>query len=490
MRSLRRSLTRATVLSVIAVLIGAGVVLSMLVEASLFNHFDSALAEEARLLASMVESDGGKIDVEFAETGTSGQLLPGKIAYLQLWRENGEVLFRSASLREADLDRRSGPLDSPAFWNLGLPDGRPGRAIGIDFILRGNGDDDLKTGPAGGSEGQSVRITLVLARDTTELGETLSSLRLVLIALGLITIAVSAGALQWAVNRGLKPFTRLSEQINSLDERALSQQIDVHGAPKELLPIIGRLNSLLRRLDSAFERERQFNADVAHELRTPLAGLRTTIEVSLSGPREAGEYREALSDCLGVVIQMQGLVETLLSLARLESGQLEIKLEAHTLKELALANWAPSRQAAETKRLEISWDLQDVEPLLIDPSLAGLVMRNIFENAVEHCDAGGKVRIEVGENNLKAFFRVSNSGSGISAEMAEKVLMRFWRKDQARSTAGAHHGLGLALVDKIVSRLGGEVSVDTSCEGLFIISINFDRNRLDKGQSNHESAVP
>ncbi len=228
---------------------------------------------------------------------------------------------------------------------------------------------------------------------------------------------------------------------------------------------------------------------MAHELRTPLAGLRTTIEVALSNPREVAEYQESLSDCLRVVVQMQRLVENLLSLARFESGQMEIKPEVNTLKALALANWAPFRQAAATKRLEVNWDLQDGEPLLIDPSLSGLVMRNIYENAVAHSDEGGNVRIEVGEKDQTAFFRVANSGTAISADMAEKAMIRFWRKDQARSTAGAHHGLGLALVDKIVSHLGGEVSIDTSCEGLFIISVRLDRNRLGKDANNRKGAT-
>jgi two-component system heavy metal sensor histidine kinase CusS len=478
MRSLRKSLTRTTMLSVIAVLIGAGLLLSMLVEASLFNRFDGALAEEARLLASMVECNGDRIDLEFAETETSDRLFPDHISYMQLWRDNGEVLFRSASLRNTNLDRRSGPVDSPLIWDISLLDGRPGRAIGIDFIPKGEGDDDREAEPAKKPLVPQTKITLVLARDTVELAETLSSLRLVLIAMGLITIAVSAGALQWAINRGLKPFSELSVQINNLDEHALSQQIDVHGAPKELLPVITRLNNLLRRLDSAFERERQFSADVAHELRTPLAGLRTTIEVALSTSRESTEYMESLGDCLQVVIQMQRLVENLLSLARFESGQLEINLEANTLKELALANWMPFRQTAAAKRLEVTWDLQDGEPLLVDPALVGLVMRNIFENSVVHSDEGGNIRIEVKNSDQKASFRVVNSATGISADMAEKVLGRFWRKDQARSTSGAHHGLGLALVDRIISLLGGEVSVDTSSKGLFVISVNFNRHRI------------
>src|SRR5262249_32577664 len=136
------------------------------------------------------------------------------------------------------------------------------------------------------------------------------------------------------VARGLHPLSQLARDVERRQANDLSAPIDGTNLPQELLPLVNELNQMFGRLGAAFDRERDFNSEVAHELRTPLAGLRSTIDVTLGRARQPVEYAEALADCRLIVVQLQSLVEQLLSLVRLESGIEPLRHSPVALREL------------------------------------------------------------------------------------------------------------------------------------------------------------
>jgi signal transduction histidine kinase len=308
----------------------------------------------------------------------------------------------------------------------------------------------------------------------------LTLLRQLLIGGGAITMGLFAGFLWVAIRRGLRPLDRLAARIGEMEEASLMQRIDFDGLPRELQPVKDRLNDLLGRLESGMKRERALSADMAHELRSPLAGLRATIEVALSRPRAPEQYCEAFTDGLRITGQMQSLVENLLSMARLEAGQIDIHPETVSLNEVVQSHLAPVRDAIRARDLKLQWDPGRAATVVTDPALVGAVVRNVLENAVTYTNEGGAVRIDATQAANGAKLKVSNSGSALTEDQVVHVFDRFWRGDASRGMNGSHCGLGLALVKRMVDVLGGEVKATSSAGGTFEISLSIPSARAAK----------
>jgi two-component system sensor histidine kinase QseC len=265
----------------------------------------------------------------------------------------------------------------------------------------------------------------------------------------------------------MSPLEKLARQIGRFSEDDLAARIDLDAPPLEIQPVVDRLNDLLRRLEDAFRRERAFSANVAHELRNPLAGLRLKMDVATSRTRQPPEYERAIDDCRRITAQMQTMVENLLALARIEAGQVQVRRESLLLDRLVRELWEPLEAEAAGRLLNVLWSREEEVPIVSDPSLLRVVLRNVLENAVAYADQGGTVRIEARSVDHQARLSVSNSGSRLSQDQAESVFQQFWRGDEARSQAGAHCGLGLSLVRKIAGVLGGTAVARCNKDGDF-----------------------
>ncbi len=475
MRSLRRSLTLGVILSTAVVLAAGDVALYVFVRSALVKEFDLSLIEKVRLLASTTDQKPGKIDLDLDELNSFDSPTTNPRGCVEVWADDGSVLFRSHSLGQSHLGRLAGSVQSPVLRSITLPSGRPGRAVGIKFTPPISEDVDEESakepkGPTAAWPLQSVAI--VLARDTAPLYAMLYRLR-GLMALGsLAVLAVCAAILGLVVRSNLRPLDHLAAEIGRRGEQDLATRIAVQPPVRELQPVVDRLNHLLGRLETAFQRERSFSAEIAHELRTPLAGLRSTLEVALLRPRDSDQYRESLDDALQIAARMQSLVENLLSLARIEAGLVTIQSEPMALNELVETTWKPFDDVARARRLNVQWTLDCEISLTTDPTLLGHVLRNIMQNAVEYANEDGWVKIETASADNWVSIRLTNSGSTISQSQSEYVFERFWRGDAARSSAGKHCGIGLPLVRKILDALGGSARVRTNAGAEFEITIS------------------
>jgi signal transduction histidine kinase len=472
MRSLGRTLLVGTALGTSIVLVAAGVALYLLIRAGLIEQFDRSLVDKARTLASTIEQEHGRLNLEFEELDMHEFQSADRLGYLQVSAADGTAIYRSPSLGGARLEPVAGAAESPAVRWADLPHGRRGRAVSITFapgIEEEKRPEDAGAGrPRDASAGT---VTLVMARDMAQTDALLFRLGMLLASVGLLAVAVSAGVLGLVVRRSLRPVRRLAARIGQLGQENLSARIDSPDVPAELQIVTARLNELLDRLEAAFQRERALSADVAHELRTPLAGLRATLDVTLAKPRTSQDYRKALSDCLRVTTQVQDMVEKLLELARLEAGEVSIELEPVFPNELVRAARESLQEAARSRRLRVECDLGPEQPVVTDSSLLSVIIRNLFENAVEYADEGGTVIVETSARDNLAEIRVRNTGATLSQEEAEHVFERFWRGDSSRSATGVHSGLGLSLVSKITAILGGHVAARSCAGGVFEITV-------------------
>jgi two-component system sensor histidine kinase QseC len=443
MKSLRRQLTRELLLA-LALLLGAALLLIYgVMWVQLNRAFNSALEARALGISALVEQEAGRVQVDFSEKLLRGFNTEKARRYFELRDPRGALIARSPSLQDKRMNPPPGPAtETPVYWDLALPNGRDGRAVRFLFQPKSASER-----PAGGR----VVAELIVAVDREDLDENLGGLFFAVAGCGGLVFLAVLWVVPRVLRRGLAPVDRLGEQVTRIDAGSLSGRLEAESLPVELRPITGRLNDLLARLETSFERERRFSADLAHELRTPLAELRSLAECALKWP----EARDPATDrdTLAIALQMEALVTRLLTLARGERGQVAAQPEPVELAPFVAAAWQPfaARAAARALRVRLA-----VAPgaAAADPVLLRSILANLFDNAVDYTPAGGEISV-TGE--AAGGLRLANPAGNLTTEDAARLFDRFWRKEAARS-GGEHAGLGLSLARTFAAAMGWRLS--------------------------------
>ncbi len=271
-------------------------------------------------------------------------------------------------------------------------------------------------------------------------------------------VALFAGS-WWIVRRGLKPLATLTTAVSRVSEKDFLLPVAAADLSEDLLPIHARLTHTLDALRRAFEREKQAVGDISHELRTPLAALRTTLDVALRKPRDAEQYRGTLSDCREIARQLSRLVDRILTLAALDSGQGERPHVAVDVSDLAMECVAVIRPLAESHDLTFRAEVTPGVMAETDPDRLREVMMNLLHNAVEYNRPGGKVTLCVSAHDAEVRVAVVDTGIGMAPAVRGQIFERFYRADASRHATGVHAGLGLAIVKEYLTRLGGTIDV-------------------------------
>jgi two-component system, OmpR family, heavy metal sensor histidine kinase CusS len=464
MRSIRSRLLLWTVCGMAVLLAIFAAVVYEAGRRSLLAGFDEGLVTTARTICGFVEQSKEEIKIEIDSRQVPEFERTDRPEYFQMWREDGSTLMRSQLMTGPDLERIESPANRPVFQRVRLPDGRIGRAVGFSFVPKP--DEDAKE-PV-----PNQKIALVVARDTKVLDAEIGYLRWLLVAAtgGTLLLAWIVGGV--VVRQGLRPFDRLAAKIAAIQHDTLSSQVPVERMPAEMAPVVERLNDLLRRLGEAFHRERAFSADVAHELRTPLAGMRCTLEVALTRPRANEDYRQAMVECLEIIRRTQTMVDNLLALASLEHTKAPTLTDSVCLGDLVDSSLQAIAQTAEMRGLTIEKHVPESLGIATDRESLQRILGNLLENAAEYANAGGRIIISASEIDHGVEILVSNTGCNLSEEDMQHVFERFWRGDKSRSNTGVHCGLGLALVQRIAIALGGSVTASVA-DGLFTVRVIF-----------------
>lgn len=456
-RSLRSRLAVGTALAVSAAFALAGALVYVLARGALYDQLDDALAAQARALTVLVEQEGDELDNDLGRT-PAPEFAAGGDGYFELWLD-GASIVRSASLG----DRRLAPPARPArdleLAGIVLPDGRPGRRVTFAFTPRRGRNE---TAPP-------LAAVLAVARPTADVDARVARLRGVLVIGGIAATAVCVGLLLWIGALALAPIRRLADQIAGVDARTLDVRFASAATPTELRPVVERLDAMVSRLGDALARERRLTAEIAHELRTPVTGLKATLELALSRDRDPAAYREAMGRCLAICDQTHRMVEALLHLTRLDAGtaaarRARVDIGA-TLADV-IAGFAPR---AADRGLAVTVAIAPGVSLVSDPDWLRVVFSNLLDNAVTYADRGGSIDVTL-TSGPAPVVTVSNTGSQLAAADVRFATDRFWRGDAARS-AGDHAGLGLALCAELLSRLGATLELASSLGGRFVATI-------------------
>ncbi len=466
MRSLRGALILWLLVGIGLLVTAAGLLLDRRIGSRLRQDFDDELIAEARSVMAVAEQHDGEVTVELSP-GLLPQFEAGREAdYFEVWLPGRRVLARSRSLGGRDLPRSPSPAPGFQFGDLTLPDGRAGRRVEVTFRPQVEPGDQ---GKAGGSGSGDSRVTLVVATGAGSLNAFLASLHrtLELFILGLL---VGSAVLVRAVTGfALRPLDDLGRRLEDVDAGSLRERVVVDRAPAELASTIEHLNGLLERLAESFERERMFSASLAHELRTPLAELRAITEIALKWPEDSAALLGALGEARSCGLQMEGIVVSLLTLARCESGQQSLRLSRVALSELAAGCWKAAAAEAESRRMTFSLQVPAELTLVTDREMLGLVLSNLLANAVAYGPPGGRVTCAATAADGRFRLSVANPTLSLAAGDLPHLFDRFWRQDAARSEG--HAGLGLSLVAALCDLLGLAKEARLG-DGAFEISIS------------------
>jgi len=466
MRSLRIRLLAGIIGGMILLLILFSLLIYVVIRSALVKQFDASLTSVAQILAASVEVDANGIDVDIEVQQMPEFNDPNHPMNYQIWKKDSQVISKSPLLGTNDLPRFHDSLGKPIFKVFTGPEDHRYRAAGTTFLPR------VETN----KPNESVQTTeqpfiLVVTRDAHKLYGQLSFLGWLLFGAACFIVCLTLFIGAYVVRSGLRPLNTIAAEIAAIGEDSLATRITAQHVPTEIVPIKNRLNELLSRLQESFERERQFNADVAHELRTPLAGIRSTIEVALARNRNATEYQEALSDCLRIAKNMESVVKNLLTLSKLETQQVSLKSEPVQLSELLDSCWRCFDKKSDQRRISFENKISPELTCQTDPEYLSMVLANLLENAVEYTNQNGQIRTTAQRTGDSVEIAVSNTGCKLTAEQVSKVSDCFWRGDSSRSDAGIHCGLGLALVRRIVKALGGSFSIQLEQGGIFTTKV-------------------
>ena len=298
-------------------------------------------------------------------------------------------------------------------------------------------------------------------------------------ALLLLTFAsVAAG---WLIaGRALRPITRITATARSISDRTLNARIALEGPRDELRELADTFDSMLERLENAFESQRRFVANASHELRTPLAIVRTELDVTLEDPNASTTDLRTMAGVVGDAnTRMERLIGSLLALASSEAG-----IASARSADLARAvRPALDRERAfyVAGRLRLDASLDDA-PVLGDPVLLERMAANLVENAVRYNSAVGWVRVWSGTERGEAVLRVTNSGARIEPDELIGVLEPFRRLESSRARVTGGYGLGLAVVRAVAEAHGGWVQLHAREEGGLEVTVSLplerDRRRV------------
>jgi len=283
--------------------------------------------------------------------------------------------------------------------------------------------------------------------------------------------------LGWIViNRGLEPLRHLEREVDSISSSNMAPVTIPED--KELASIAKTLNATINNLKEAFERERQFTANVAHELRTRISEMRSLSEVALRLEENPDEYnRKNYEDILASAKEMQKIVINLLTLARCHSGQLKPRKDKVELNPLIRTIWNEYADRASARGITVHCDVPSDLVIATDKDLFETLLQNLFSNAVSYATAQGKIEWRSDIQNDEFSFSLSNSVNDLSENDLHSMFEPFWQKDEARTPGGNHSGLGLALVRSLADVLGLTVNAHLTTPTFLTITLTGKPNK-------------
>ncbi len=450
MRPKRKSIVfRLTLLFVVistAVLLTLGWLIGKAIEQHFVEQDVAWMTSKLQSTGKLLEKVQTPADLVALVTQLNYSLIGHRDLAILVRRSDNRTLFATAGVdfppvllvREAI---RSPPL--PLDWQQGS---------GADALPRRGIAGLLPTGVAG-----AAPVLVAVAIDITHHANFMVSFKRALWQV-VAASAILAWLLGWlAVRRELAPLQAIREGAASVTASRLDYRLAVDAVPVELETLAVALNGMLARLEDSFQRLKDFSADLAHELRTPISNLMTATQVALSRTRSPDEYRDVLASNAEEYERLARMVGEMLFLAEADNGLIVLNREPVALADEVRELFDFFDALAEEKALHLSvtgdgWVSGD--KLMLRRALA-----NLLSNAIRHTPINGSIRVRIARAANSTSLAIENTGEPIPPEHLSRIFDRFTRVDPSRHHSGEGAGLGLAITQSIIRAHGGEISV-------------------------------
>ncbi|MDQ6915363.1 MAG: ATP-binding protein [Actinomycetota bacterium] len=425
------------------VLVGLGAFVVTRLRSDLLSELDRTLRDGAAQIAQGYEAEGAKDFRDVAHTvlpgprrGSGAQVLA---AAGPVVLSDGDPITETPLIAGAALRRALAGHPAIASVDRGSPP-RHFRIIAIPVTRQGH------------------RQVLVAAESLASIDRAVHRVLILLLVGGAAALALLALGGWWIARKALRPVERMTTRADRIGIDDLNERIAVPRVQDEVGHLARTLNAMLDRLQEGVEARQQLVADASHELRAPLAAMRSELEVSLRQDPLGDEARAVLASARDEVVRMGRIVDNLLTLARVDAGRLDLLVGAHDLRELATDAVRAHQAAADAAGVELTVEGEAID-VTVDRDRIHQVIANLVDNAIRCAPEGTAVTVAVGRDAGRAAIRVSDEGPGVPVEARQRIFERFARDDAARSRTGGA-GLGLAICREIVRAHGGEIWVE------------------------------
>lgn len=463
----RLTLWFTALLGVTLVLVGSFVFIGL--RARLYANFDDQLLDQAELARTNITIQNG-----IPAFATAGQV--SSEYFLRLFDGDGHVIADTyPDLTEASWDYSVvtralagkteistlivsiDPTDEPPHSDARkesepIEPGEQGADHQVVFRI--------VTEPVRDSEDDAIVGALQYGLDRDDVDEPLAQLLVVFALVSPLLLLAAAGGGYLLAGRALAPVAAITDLAARVGAQDLHARLQLDLPDDELGRLAQTFDAMLARIEDSFERQRHFAADAAHELRTPLSLMRAQVDITLARSRSAAAYREALQGLDGDLQRMTGLVSTLLTLARADTGRLVPDRSAFDLADtvaLILEQYTP---VADEAGIDLRSEAEPA-PIEADEDLLVQVLVNLIDNALAHTPRSGTVTVGCRSAADEVQLWVSDTGRGIQPADQERVFDRFYRVDPGRSRVSGGTGLGLAICQAIVEAHSGTIALSS-----------------------------
>jgi len=284
-----------------------------------------------------------------------------------------------------------------------------------------------------------------------------------------VTAIIGILGARWITQKALSPVNRLRQMVKNIQVDTLNQRVPLDGPPDQVKDLAEAFNHALERLEKAFEMQGRFVADASHEMRTPLATMRTNLEVLQLDPKATlSDYKEMIVTLTRTLDRLERLSNDLLLLARGELEVHKVPVNIEALLTEVVQNLMPF---AKENHVIINMKVQEGAVVLADERLLGIAFGNLIDNGIRYNRSGGSVEITVFGVDNGLTVQIQDTGEGIPSEELPRIFDRFYRVEKSRTRYRGGAGLGLAICEHIVKLHGGHIKASSTVgEGsIFII---------------------
>ncbi len=417
---------------------------------------------QARLEHSL-RADGQAISSTFlTQEETKGPLwMQGEIAeayepeisgrFIRVTRQDGKVLYQSGDTRDPQI------VSSRVSRSTTQPSKEQFREQAV------GGGEHLKIFELPYVSASGTKYVVEVGASTTPIKKVLTDLLKILLLIAPIILLAAAIGGHFMMTLALRPLVILTQQAERIGMQQFGERLPVIATGDEMERLSLSLNRMISRLEDALAHNQRFSADASHELRTPLTILRGELEQVLRAPGAPSVQREAIGSALEEIDRMARIVESLLTISRLDSGMDGMKLESVNLSELARCTVDQMYLMAEEKEIRLQSLQTGTVMIRADAGRIKQVLVNLLDNAIKYTPQGGTVTVAVttASAGRVGVLEVADTGVGIETESLPHVFERFYRADKSRARESGGAGLGLSIVKAISNAHGANITIES-----------------------------